>query len=422
MKKAILFVAAFVLAVSTAWSGETIRVIIQLHPYTDGVKALVPEFEKQTGIKVQLEQYGEDQLFQKLSVEFTASGGDGVDVFSTRPPQEGAMWAKNGWYEDLTPYIEKDPDYDFQDFKPATIEGTRFNGIQACIPSLTEVELLFYRKDLFEAKGKTPPTTFDELEALAKEFYDPATDMAGFVARGQRSALITQFSSYLYSYGGDFFDIPTSKALINTPEFKDAARFYGGLLRKYGPKGVANMHWMQATAIFTQGKAAMYTESSSLYPGLLDPKNSPLADKTGVVVFPKGPKAHKTYDVTSWALAVSSGSSKKDAAWKFIRFMTNKENTAIIQGKYGSTCARQSAFETPEGTAAFPADLVTALADSATIGVPRDRPMVTAVSEARDIIGEVVVAVIEGKDDIDTEAKRAQDRFQTILDREKAEK
>ena len=414
---ALLFVASF----SLATAGETIRVIAQVHPYIEGVKALIPAFEKETGIKVQLETYGEDQLFQKLSVEFTASGGSGIDVFSTRPPQEGAMMQKNGWYEDLAPYIAKDPDYDFADFKPATIEGTRFNGVQICIPATTEVEALFYRKDIFEAKGLKPPTTFEEMEELAKALYDPANDFCGFVARGQRSALITQFSSYLYGFGGDFFDIPAGKATIDTPEFKAAAEYYGGMLRKYGPKGVANMHWMQAVAVFTQGKAAMYTESSSLYPSLLSPANSPLADKTGVVVFPKGPKGHHTYDVTSWGLAISSGSQKKDAAWKFIRYVTSKEGTTVVQGKYGSTCARKSVFETKEGTAMVPPDLVKALSESASIGIPRDRPMVTAVSEARDIIGEVVIAAIEGKS-TDAEAKRAQEKFQAILDREKADK
>ncbi len=97
MRKPLLCCALLALFLCVhAAAGETIRVVVQLHPYTDGIKALIPQFEKETGVKVQLEQYGEDQLFQKLSVEFTASGGSGIDVFATRPPQEGAMMAKNG--------------------------------------------------------------------------------------------------------------------------------------------------------------------------------------------------------------------------------------------------------------------------------------------------------------------------------------
>ena len=417
MRKALL-AALLLFSLSFAMAGETIRVVANVHPWTDGMKSLIPEFEKETGIKVQLETYAEDQLNQKVSVEFTASKGRGIDVFCTRPPQEGRMMAKNGWYQDLTPYFKDDADYDFADFTPGSIDGTFIDGIQTAIPLVTEVELLFYRKDILEAKGLKPPKTFEELEAMAKQLHDPAKGMSGFVARGQRSALITQFSSYLYGFGSDFFDLKTQKSLVDTPEFKKAANFYGGMLHKYGPEGVLNMHWMQAVAVFTQGKAALYTEASSLYPSLLDPTKSALADQTGVAVFPKGPAGHHTYDITAWALAMSSGSSKKDAAWKFIRFMTNKKNTIVTQGKFMNPCARQSTYKIPEGVANFPPDWVQAMAESSTIGIGRDRPAVTAVGEARDIIGEVVVAAIEGKD-IEPVAKRAHERFQEILDREK---
>ncbi len=421
MKRTVVLALLFMFSLGLAVAGESIRVVANVHPWTEGIKTLIPQFEKETGIKVLLETYGEDQLYQKLSVEFTASGGSGIDVFCTRPPQEGAMMQKNGWYQDLTPYFKDDKDYDFADFKPGAVQATRFGGIQTAIPLVTEVELLFYRKDILEAKGLKPPKTLAELEAMAKQLHDPAKGLAGFVARGQRSALITQFSSYLYSFGSDFFDLETSKSLVDTPAFKEAAKFYGGMLNKYGPAGVLNMHWMQAVAVFTQGGAALYTEASSLYPSLLDPKNSALAEKTGVAVFPAGPVAHKTYDICAWGLAMSSGSQKKDAAWKFIRFMTNKQNTIITQGEFRNPNARQSTYSVPAGVKNFPPDWVEAMAQSAAIGVGRDRPAVVAVGESRDIIGEVVVAAIEGKD-IEPVAKRANEKFQEILDREKAER
>ncbi len=418
MKRTALVAALFVLVMPLAMAGQTIRVVGNVHPWTDAVKSLIPEFEQQTGIKVLLETYGEDQLNQKVSVEFTASGGTGIDVFCTRPLQEGRMMAKNGWYEDLTPYFKDDAEYDFKDFTPGSVDCTFIGGIQTCIPLVNEVELLFYRKDILEEQGIAVPTTFEELEAAAAKLNDPSKGMAGFVARGQRSALITQFSSYLYGFGSDFFDLKTGTSLVDTPEFKKAAQFYGGMLNKYGPEGVLNMHWMQAVAIFTQGKAALYTEASSLYPSLLDASKSALADKTGVAVFPAGPVAHKTYDITAWGLAMSSKSQNKDAAWKFIRFMTDKERTLVTQGKFMNPCPRPSPYLIPEGVASFPPDWVQAMADSGTIGIGRDRPAVTAVGEARDIIGEVVVAAIEGKD-IEPVAKRANQRFQEILDREK---
>lgn len=418
MRKMLIAVAALVFFGTVAVSGETIRVIGSVVAWTDGMKALIPDFEKETGIKVQLETYGEDQLNQKLIVEFTASGGAGIDVFMTRPLQEGRLMRRNGWYEDLEPYYQDDADYDFSDFTVGAIECTNIDGMQTMIPLMLDTEVMYYRKDVFAAKGIKPPTTLDELEAAAKALHDPDNDMNGFVARGQRSALVTQFSSYLYSFGGDFFDMKTGKALINTPEFLGAANFYGGLLNKYGPDGAPNMHWMQATAIFTQGKAAIYTDGSSIYSSVMDPSKSTYHSVTGVMVFPAGPKGHKCYNIVPWGIAISPKSVKKEAAWKFIRFMTNKENTIRIQGDFLNPCARTSAYGIPEGIKGFPPELAAAIEQSAAIGVGYDRPLVTAVGEARDIIGEVVVTAIEGRPTTSA-AEIAQKRFQELLDREK---
>ena len=415
--KRLLLVAMATALLSGAFAGETLRFVGVNHTLTDGIKTLIPEFEKATGIKVQMEMYGEDQLQQKLAVEFSG-GAANIDVFMSRPLQEGRMLAKNGWYEDLTPYFKDDADYDFDDYTDGSKQCTFIDGIQTSIPLVTEVEILYYRKDLLDAAGIAVPTTFEELEAAAEKLTDRANDMYGFVARGQRSPLITQFSSYLFSFGGDFMNSETMTATVDTPEFIAAADFYGRMLRKYGPPGILNMSWPQAVAVFAQGKAALYTEASSLYANMLDPAKSTVADKTECAIFPRGPKAHHTYDITGWSMAISSKSAQKDAAWKFVRFITSKENTLILQGKFANQCARKSTFFNPEGINNFPASWVKAVQDSSPLGIGYDRPVITAVSEARDTIGEIVADAIQDKD-IAAAAKRAQVKFQELLDREK---
>lgn len=418
MKRCALLFAFVLLAAGAVRAGETIRVMGYTGPIVDAMKALLPEFEKQTGIKADIETYGEDQHNQKMMVEFTSNGGANIDVFMTRPLQEGRMMRKNGWYEDLAPYFKDDGEYDFADFTPGSIECTNIDGVQTAIPLLNETQVLYYRKDIFATKGLKPPTTFEELEETARLLTDREQDISGFVARGQRAAMITQFSSYLYSFGGDWMDAKTGRSLVNTPEFLAAAAFYGRLLHKYGPPGSLNMSWPQAAAIFGQGKAAMYTDASTVYPALFDPNKSAYSAQTGAAMLPKGPKAHRIYNVTSWGLAMSSKSANKDACWKFIRFMTSKPSITVMQGTFANSCARQSVFKDPEGVKAFPPDLVKAILDSAPYGVGYDRPLVTAVGEARDIIGDIIVSCIEGKDPAPV-AKRASEKFQELMDREK---
>ncbi|MCL2000714.1 MAG: sugar ABC transporter substrate-binding protein [Planctomycetes bacterium] len=397
-------------------SGETLRMVCVNHLWTEYVRTIIPEFEKEHNVRVEVESYVEDVLTQKIAVEF-ASGVSTIDVFTSRTLQDVRLMTKNGWYVDLRPLAEKEPGYDLDDFNPGAMATVTIDGFLTSIPTITEMEVLYYRKDLLQEKGVAVPTTFQELQAAAEKLTDRARDISGFASRGQRNPMVTQFSSYLYGFGSDFQD-QNGNSAINTPEFLEAVDFYGTMLRKYGPEGVHNMSWPQIVAIYNQGKVAMFTDASSLYGNILDPSKGPFHDKTGVAVFPAGPRAHKTFDVTAWSLAIYSGSKNQDLAWKLVNFLTNKENSIRIQGEGMNPGARLSAWSSPAGTRNFPAEWAEVIKKSGPLGVGHDRPQVTSVTEARDIVGEVLAVSIEGKDFRAT-AMEAHRRFQTLIDREK---
>lgn len=177
----VLLVMAMVLAVGISaaaadqpYAGTTIRVLFSNHPWTDAIRPLLPEFEELTGIKVQAESLFEDQLTQKLLVEF-ASGTSTIDVFMQRPLQEAKQFAKNGWYADLRPFAEDDPDIDLDDFFPSALLAETVDGILTGIPIVTEQEIIYYRKDLFAEHGIKVPTTMEELKRLLSTSTIPKT-------------------------------------------------------------------------------------------------------------------------------------------------------------------------------------------------------------------------------------------------------
>lgn len=416
MGKLLLALALTLVALPGA-AGESIRVLLGNTSWTEVAAKLVPEFEKETGITVNLEIYGEDQLSQKLAVEF-AAGGESIDVLNYRLMQEGRLMEKNGWITDLTPYLKDDAEYDYKDYTDAAMQACTVNGKILGIPTISEAPVIYYRKDIFEKNGLQPPKTLAEMEEIAKKLTDRKNEFYGFIARGQRSPLVTQLSSYLYSYGADFFDQKTGKALLDTPEFLAAIDYYGRMLRNYGPDGVLNMSWPQGIAVFVQGKGAIYLDCSSQYLQLLDPRNSKVADVTGVAMFPAGPNGrHEFFFTTAWGLGIGDKSAKKDVAWKFIRWLTNKERTMKMQGEMLVQCSRTSAYTDPAGMKSYPADWAQAVRESIKFGRPFDRPAVIAVGEARDIIGEIAVVAIQGGDYKKT-AKEANAKFQALLDRE----
>ncbi|MDR1518695.1 MAG: extracellular solute-binding protein [Planctomycetota bacterium] len=189
------------------------------------------------------------------------------------------------------------------------------------------------------------------------------------------------------------------------------------MARNYGPAGILNMNRPQGVAVYTQGKGAIYLDCSSQYNQILNPKNSQLAHLTGVSMFPAGPAKHSFFFVTSWGIGIANGSAHKEAAWKFIRWFTDKERTLYLQGEKSVQCCRTSIYNHPDGMRNFPADWAEAVSESIKFGVPFDRPPVIAVGEARDIIGEVAVSAILNQD-FKAAAKTAQAKFQELLDRE----
>ena len=154
----LVFLSSLCLSTSALAQAKEIRVLLANHPYGDLLKAAIPDFEKATGIRVKFEQLQESQLSTKLATEF-ATRSSSVDVFMTRPLQEGKLFNKNGWSEPLN--------MDFSDYPKNVMSVATFGGKVYIVPLVTEWQVLYYRKDLFQKAGLKVPTNFAELEAAA---------------------------------------------------------------------------------------------------------------------------------------------------------------------------------------------------------------------------------------------------------------
>lgn len=394
---------------------ETLRVTLANHVWTDIITEDISEFEEETGIDVEVTQLSEDQLVDQYKVKLNA-GTDEIDVMMYRPLQVGKQFAEFDYFADLTDKVAEAGDWDWSDFQEGPVSLTTYQDKVVGVPIITEVEVLYYRKDLLEAAGLEVPQTMKELEAAAKVIDEQYPDTAGFVARTGRSAAVTQFSGYLYSFGGEWTD-GEGNSTIASDEAIEAYEYYGSLLRNYGPDQLStDMSWPEAMAIFTAGNAAFYTDASSLYKNATDPENSKVADTVGFAPLPAGPDGSQPYNVAAWALGINANSPNSENAWEFIKWATSKDKMLQVQQE-GVPGARTSVWEDPEGTSSFPDDLAKAVAVSGKTGVGHDRPVVISVAEAREAVGGPIVVAIQGGD-VATAAKESDAAFQEILDSE----
>ena len=406
------------------YAGTTISVVVCTSAFMDQLISDIPEFEEATGINVQIEQLQDAQVSQRVSVTCAGQSGD-IDVFGYRPLQDSTLYINNGWLEDLSSYIEEAGDeFDYEDFFQASRDATSdADGTPYGIPYMTEREVVYLNMDLLEAAGYTEgPKTMDELLEMCEVLNDPENGVYALALRGEGNAAVTQFSGFLYAFGGDFFDEETKTALINTPEFMEAVKFYADLIQNYCPPGSINYTWTETSNLFCQGNVAMRIDCDSQYAYATDPDNSLIADNVGYSMFPATDEFGSTpFNITAWALGINPYSANKGAAWEFIQWATGKEQdvTGMIAG---NSSARTSTWENEEATGAYPDELLDVIIETNANEDARsyDRPVMVEGAEARASIGELLTMAMEGASDEDLQAKAEEVNasVQALLDAE----
>lgn len=392
--------------------GQTVRVTLANHVWTEAVKELIPQFEEQTGATVVISQLAEDQLSDQYNVKLNA-GTDEIDVMMYRPLQENKLFASNGYLKDLTSLADNATDWDWADFQPGPAALTSFEGAIVGVPIITERTTLYYRKDLLEAVGMEVPTTLDELSAAAAAIHAAYPDVAGYVGRTGKSAAVTQFNAFLHSFGGTWINDDGTSA-IGSPEARTAYKYYGDLIRNHTNATVnPEMSWPEAAALMQQGQAAFMADADSLYKNFTDPEKSTVTESIGFAPFPAGPAGSRPYNVAAWALGINADTANGDAAWEFVKWATSKDITLALT-KLGVPGARASVWADPSATADYPAELVTAIQINGQNGVGLDRPLVIGVSVAREIVGGPIVTAVAGGD-VDAEIDKANDAFNEFL-------
>jgi len=406
-------------------TGKTIRAIVIQGPWIDAVRNQIPKFEQETGVKVTLEIYPESQAWDKIRVELQARNPD-LDVFFNQPTRFGPEFVANNWYEPLESYLRSTalttPDFDFpKDFPASTLDAVTFGGKIVAIPTDRDLgRLLFYRKDLLDQYKIAVPKTFAELEAAAKQIHKATGGkVVGIVNRGKGASATSQFASVLNEFGARWED-EKGAPTVNTPEAIAAFDWWGRTLREAGPAGTATFDFPEAVNEFVTGKAAFSLEAA-INPGIVNsPQKSQVVGKVGYTLIPSGPGGPKVRQnqpckvSRMFGISLSSFSRKKEAAWLFAQWITGKAAQLDYQVA-GRLAARTSAWVNPEFVAKTKEDKgYWDAMDQATricYATPSFAPeSIKDQGRARDIIGQVIVASILGRD-----VKAAADQAQQEL-------
>ena len=156
------------------------------------------EFEDMTGITVGSEMIPEQQQRQKAVIEFN-SGNTSFDVIAISYHVQKRLFGKNKWMEDVRPLVADksltDPNLDFADFsKGGMAWATQPDGRIDSLPFNIDPWVIYYNKELFDAKNVAYPKSFPEIVDAAAKLNDPAKGVCGFVGRGLKNANVPVWS------------------------------------------------------------------------------------------------------------------------------------------------------------------------------------------------------------------------------------
>jgi multiple sugar transport system substrate-binding protein len=298
--------------------------------YSDNWKKMLPEFEKQTGITVNIRTVPYADQASKILLNFTQKSSAYDVVFTDNT--YGTGYYQSHFVEDLTKYQSAGSTFNtFDKFYPPYLQPMQTKGATFGVPVYGESTWLMYRTDLFKQYGiARPPATMAELESDAKLIHDRSGGkIAGITLRGAPGIQsVYPWSGFLRAFGGDYFT-SDGKLAINSPEAVKGTSFWASLLRNYGPAGAANFGWEQNRIAFTQGKAAMTIDATANGPFNEDKSASTVAGKVGYAPIPYGidnpPSTGNTDNsLDVHALYLSTFSKNKEAAYKFMAWATSQ--------------------------------------------------------------------------------------------------
>ncbi|RLQ85295.1 ABC transporter substrate-binding protein [Notoacmeibacter ruber] len=394
-------VAGAAVAQDKPYEGTTITVLLEGHPSTEAIIEMLPQFEEETGIKVEPETVPYSDLTSRALLEFSTGSGRYDVVMDDWVKAIG--YANAGFIAPLDEFMASETRFfDRSDFVPAYLDTMSYEGAQYGVPVYGESTFLMYRKDLFEEYGIAVPKTFEELREAAKTIQEGTDgEVAGITMRGEQGIQnVYVWSGFLWGFGGQWFD-EDGQSAIDSPEAVESLEFFGDLLKDYGPTGVANFGWQENRLQFQQGKAAMTIDATVNGAFAEDPSESDIVGKVGYAPVPVSTDDLKggSSSLAIHGFYLNENSDAKEASWLFMSWATAAEQqAAAIEIKPHSGVTSQSAmdseaFQSRYGT--FADAMVTAVSRGNTQYLPN----VPAANEIINNTGIAISKVIAGTED-----------------------
>ncbi len=411
----------------TSLAGQTIVVSWPALSHFEKAQTLIPQFEEETGINVEVDSIQYLQMRDKQVLEMSKEGTGEYDVVAWVIFNK-TDYVNKGYLAELAPFFTDaelaDPNYDPDDIVDAYLTSTSaVGGRRGYLPGPTqslygipfgaETSLLAYRTDIFEEYDLEVPTTYDELLETATFITENVPDMYGFTSRGSSDhQIVHSWLNGASPFGAGILD-DEFRPTVESDEAKAATEMLKALIEQ-SPPGVTSWGAGEMANAFLQGESAMYLDAMTIAAKVRDPEQSLVEGNVGYALHPAGPAGIST-ETGGFAMGIPNNADNKEAAFTFIQWMTSKEqDVAIVEA--GGDPIRKSTLADPELQERFPEYQV--ILEGLEYANPDWRPLVAEWGALNaPIMGVKLGEYVSGQKDLDTAMAEAADEIEATMER-----
>jgi multiple sugar transport system substrate-binding protein len=334
---------------------------------------MAADFNAKTGHTVEVIPISEKDMGKRATAAFAAN--DLPDVIY-HPLQYVLPWSEAGIL-DVETNSEIVDNLGTDTFAPGAVDMAQFDGMTAAVPVDGWTQMIVYRKDLFDALGLEPPTSYKNIMDAVRRLAAPP-ELYGFVAATKVDEnFMSQVLEHVFLANGVTPVNADGFAELDPKATAEALEFYK-LISQASPAG--ELYWKQSRELYFAGKAAMIIWSPFILDelaGLRDsapptinnnPTSRVLAKKTDFITKfsgPSNPEGAGWADIRYFGVTADANT---DVAAAFIEFSMDDGYMATL------SIAPEGKFPVRRGTADEPTKFVDGW-KQLPVGVDRKAPL-----------------------------------------------
>lgn len=283
-------------------------------------------FEKESGVTVELINMGWDNVADRVMSEMSA-GGSSYDVVEFDNSWV-AKFINNKWVVPLDSYVTDEMK---NGILPGLLNKFSSGGKIYGIAWNNDTRFFMYNKAKLDAAGiAAPPKTWAELKEQSLTLMDKGLAKYGFIdSYMQAQSGTNELTFAVYAHGGNFFDENNKLVVSTDPGAKAAYEFLADGLNtsKFIDPNSLTADNETVANTFCSGTTAFMLQA---WPGVWDMAGDSTTSKIvgEIAVAPYSLSADgKTQSVLTLpeAMAIPTASKNKDNAFKYIQYMSSKE-------------------------------------------------------------------------------------------------